>query len=134
IMREVWRRRGARRPKQLAVLAAVATGNVVAFALVAAAARRGELSVAQLVIVVPSMMALAWLGEMGMFTIGISVGAVTLPAMVELENKLVTSGDVMAAGRPLAAADGLPRDSIAFEDVAFAYPRADRPVYEHLSL
>lgn len=131
IMREVWRRRGANRPKQLVVLAVVTVGNALAFAMVAGAARRGDLTVAELVVVVPSMMALAWLGEMGMFTIGISVGAVALPPMVELEKRLAP---IQTRSEPLVSADHLPTQEIVFEDVGFTYPRSERPVYEHLDL
>src|SRR5205823_1721297 len=110
----------------------VTAGNAIAFAMVAGAARRAELSVAELVVVVPSMMALAWLGEMGMFTIGISMGAVALPPLVELERALLPAA--ATAHSVTAPTDGLPRSAIVFENVGFRYPRAEQSVYEHLDL
>ncbi|HUP85712.1 MAG TPA: ABC transporter ATP-binding protein [Acidimicrobiales bacterium] len=132
VMRDVWRGRRGVRVKQVAVLVLATAANVVAFGVLVAAGRRGELDASQLVVLAPAMLAVSQFGQTDEFTIGFALGAVTLPAVAEAE-ELLASPRFRPPGEGSAA--GLPRHEIRFEDVHFAYPtRPDRPVYEGLSL
>lgn len=132
VMGDVWRRRRTGRLRLAAVFAVVVVAHVAAFVVVAQAARRGEVGAAELVVVVPAMLALAQLGATNQYTISMALGTVALPAVAELEHTLATDARFGLTGS--IPADGLPREEICFREVSFTYPSRSEPVYDGLNL
>jgi ATP-binding cassette subfamily B protein len=107
-------------------------GNVLAFGVLVAAGRSGELSGAELVVLAPAMLALSQFGSTDEFTLGFILGAVSLPKVAKAEEVLGSARFRATGSTP---ATGMPVRQISFEDLAFAYPsRPNRMVYEHLDL
>lgn len=132
VMRDVWRRRRSVHLQMTLAFAAVLVAHVGAFAVVAQAARAGELDAARLVVVVPAVLAVARFGQTDDYTLAFALGAVALPAVDASARIVAQPRFTMAGDRP---ADGLPRREIRFEDVRFAYPtRPGRAICDGLDL
>jgi ABC-type multidrug transport system fused ATPase/permease subunit len=132
IMREVWRRSKANRLRQVSVLTFVVVAHGIAFWIIVAATRAGDISVARLAVVVPAMLAMSSIGEVTKHTGAVTFGAIALTAIAEAEERLVTGPEFKVPGeRP---ATGLPAREIRFEKVAFTYPHRTTPVYKSLDL
>ena len=132
VMRAVWKARRLHRVRVTGILAAVLGAHVAFFLFLGNAVIDGELSAARLAVLVPAVFALSSFGATDENTLAVTLGAVALPTMEEVERIFVHEGrfDVPGDG----AVGDRPEHGIRFEQVAFTYPTRDRPVYESLDL
>ncbi len=98
VMRTVWRRRRGAGLQRVLIFAAVIAAHAVAFAVIVQAARNGEIGADRLVVLVPAIMTVAWFGNANSYTIAVSLGAVNLPAITELEELVATTRAYQAGG------------------------------------
>ena len=132
VMRDVWGRRRAGRVRLLATFGVVVVAHALAFFVLVQAARRGEIGPAQLAVVVPAVLGLAQLGATSPFTIAMTLGAVALPAVAELEATVANDPRFQLGGA--GDARGRPEREIRFSGVSFTYPSRDDPIYDDLDL
>jgi ABC-type multidrug transport system fused ATPase/permease subunit len=129
-MAPVWRarREGVAATLGVAVLVAAAQGG--ALWVLAQAALDGALGVGAVVVYAQAIMGTAALGLFSEDHGQANDGLASLHVLQELEAELPPPADA-TPGRPV---DGLPRESIRFEAVGFAYPGRDNAVFAGLDL
>jgi ABC-type multidrug transport system fused ATPase/permease subunit len=131
-MQEIWRTRSE---GWLATFSASVAVGAVELAVVGAlvrAALDGDLSLAAAVTVVQAVLGAAVLSRYEDGNWFLSEFARVLDDVESIEAAGAEDGGITAVGT--RSADGLPARSIRFENVTFAYPGSDRPVFSGLDL
>ncbi|HEY3143380.1 MAG TPA: ABC transporter ATP-binding protein [Acidimicrobiales bacterium] len=132
VMEEVWRRRRKGGLIAVAVSLGMFALEAGGLALVAQAAVRGDIGFGAAVAYAHVLIATSNLGQFSEAHLFVTDGAVAVRQLRNLEASVPAAGLVDPRGsRP---ADGLPRASIRFEHVRFAYPGAPDEVYADLDL
>ncbi|MGH9077700.1 MAG: ATP-binding cassette domain-containing protein, partial [Acidimicrobiales bacterium] len=128
-MAPVWRARRASAAEVVALLAVILTANVVAFTVVADAARSQRIGAPTVLVVVSAALALSQLGLVMPEDDHVAQGAQVAGA---LERGVARSlSHAPGAGKPLPT----PRaHELRVEDLRFAYPGQTRPLYDGLNL
>jgi ATP-binding cassette subfamily B protein len=103
-----------------------------ALAALAHAAARGQLSLAELALALQA--ALGTLGIAGYWHMSDAATQEGLRFLTAFEDWQAGTPEPLPATRPAADAEGLPRHSLSFESVRFAYPGNERPVLAGLDL
>ena len=133
-MTEVWATRRSTRVQLILVSASVIAANAVAFAMLAAAARRGEIDAGAVTVAGSAMLALSQLALASKHDRGVAEGAAIVPAVLELERMTAAEVARTTPADPPADATGRPAREIRFHDVRFAYPGRADPVFDGLDL
>jgi ATP-binding cassette subfamily B protein len=131
VMDEAWRHRRRGGLIVLAVSGSMFVLEAGGLALVARAAIRGDLAFGTAVAYAHMVVATSNLGQFSEGHIHLTEGAMAVRKLRGLRDAVPEAVLAMDGTWP---ADGLPATDIRFEDVHFAYPGADRAVYDGLDL
>lgn len=132
VMELVWAKRRRRMNQRFGVLAAALLANAIAFLTLVSSVNNGEITVAQLAVYGTALLGISTLAQVNEWTMAVSLGSTTFPAVVELEQKVREDPALVMSGS--RAAEGLPHHEIVFEDVSFTYPGQSTPVFDRFSL
>jgi len=132
IFRELWRKRDEGWIAAAAIVALVSAVEAVALGAAVFDAVRAQISIGAAVGVVQAVLGAGFLSRYDEWDWESAQAAGSARKIAELEGS--TAGvKTVASGK--RSADGMPRHSIRFEDVTFAYPgRADAPVLDTFNL
>ncbi len=130
-MRPVWRMRNPGRPVIWLSAGVVVAMNLGAYALLAYAALRGDLTLAALAVYISAVQTASGFRAFDDPNAHLAYAAVALPSLLELERRL-QAPDEAASAAPLDPA--APREAIRFEGVSFRYPNQTAEVLAGLDL
>jgi ATP-binding cassette, subfamily B, bacterial len=134
VMSQLWQARQADRRAMAGLGCLVLAAHAATLALLAASASSGELGVAALTVIVQGLFGMSMIASMKGDT-WIENGAVPLPDVLALERSLRDlPQSVPDGGIRRCAADGLPAESISFDQVSFGYPGDGGLVLDGLNL
>jgi ATP-binding cassette, subfamily B, bacterial len=134
VMSQLWQARQADRRVMAGLGCLVLAAHAATLALLAASASSGELGVAALTVIVQGLFGMSMIASMKGDT-WIENGAVPLPDVLALERSLRDlPQSVPDGGIRRCAADGLPAESISFDQVSFGYPGDGGLVLDGLNL
>lgn len=123
----IWQARRGLAPRFIASAMVDGTSVAVAAAMAVRAAREGVLDLAALVLMLQNIVNVRGFSVLGVNGLLLSYSAERAAVLRDLRRELLpTASGGMVPASPLGA--------IRFEGVAFAYPGAERPVYEGLDL
>lgn len=129
VMEELWRaRRTDQRITGLLLFVAL-VANVVVILLATRSALQGGLSIGPLIVLVQGLFGMAFLADQA-GDVWIENGAVPVPDVLEFER----AAEHLPVSAGTTSAQGRPANQIRFEQVRFAYPGRDSPVYDGLDL
>jgi len=131
-MAEVWRRRGQGNGWSAAAMIVGGVCSAAGYVAVARAAARGEVSIAELVVL---LQAVAAAGNISINNddLNLEWGAAAVPSVLKLEREMASLVKAEPRGTEQVPPQA-PARSIRFEAVAFRYPGRESDVYEDLNL
>jgi ATP-binding cassette subfamily B protein len=130
VLDEMWKARRIDQRTISLLLAVVLAANAAVLGLGARAALDGALGVGQLTVLLQGLLGMAFLADQTGDNL-IEYGAGRIPTVLELE-RAVAGQALPPSGT--AQADGRPVREVCFDDVRFAYPGRDAPVFDGLDL
>jgi ATP-binding cassette subfamily B protein len=130
-MSPLWRRRRRDALPSVAIAAAVALVNGGVVLWLGSRALNGAINTAALAVAIQALVQVADLGNVPYGHWEMEYGLRTVPAADELHRLVHSDRFALRGDRP---ATGLPRDSIRFESVGFAYPGRSAPVLDGVEL
>ncbi|HVF08805.1 MAG TPA: ABC transporter ATP-binding protein [Actinomycetota bacterium] len=132
-MVEVWRERKRGGAVVLGGLALKGITTVIAFLYAARAGLNGELPLESFVVVMQALIGTASLSMvLGNPELMLEQGSAAIRPAMEVERTIAAHDASQIRGT--RSAEGLPRDAIRFESVAFGYPGRDELLFEDLTL
>ncbi|HEY0987509.1 MAG TPA: ABC transporter ATP-binding protein/permease, partial [Kofleriaceae bacterium] len=131
VMREVWRRRSEGWLAAVGLYGLIAAAEAAVMIAVAGEAVAGELALGQAVVIAG---AIAAAGGLAAYHDGHWYVDAAMDALDRLEALRQRAGELGGVVGGTAAADELPRRTIRFEGVRFAYPGRGAPVFAELDL
>jgi ATP-binding cassette, subfamily B, bacterial len=130
VLDAMWRARRVDQGAMSVLFVALVTVNAVVLLLAARSAVDGSLGVAAFTVLVQGMLGMAALSDQTADNL-IVYGSTRVPTVLELEQAVAAQPDLPAGTMP---ATGRPADGIRFEQVSFAYPGSEEPVFDGLDL
>ncbi len=106
-------------------------GHIAVFAYLGHAATSGRISLGAFTAALQATAGLTSLTATSHEDDAVDFGMASLDAVVRIEQR---AADASPGRQGTAGADGLPRQGIRFEDVAFTYPGAERPALQGVTL
>jgi ATP-binding cassette subfamily B protein len=131
-MADIWRSRVGGRSRVIAAVGVQTAVKFAAFAYLAWLAVRGEVGPGLMATLAQAMNGVPQFGALGQEDLLLAQGSTAIPAALTLP-EAVAATQLPAADEPHDP-NGLPRHSIRFEAVQFAYPRAEARIYDSLDL
>ena len=126
----VWKARRPSAPVIFGATGGVILINALSYALLAWSAVRGELSLGALAVFLQALVSANGYSAFNDSNAHLSFGVVTIPKILELDEKLNRGGETPAVPLP----DASPEHEIRFEEISFRYPGAEQEALRRLNL